>query len=168
MKDDIVELVNSSGLKNARIKIMGQISLQDVIDALNPSVAYKKAIIIATKGDSENSKLNYNKLIETFGAPLDKDVVPANSKSPPKFHIFPVSIVYENGWERRKEIMPLGELVQKELKFIRIFTKARNGEVAPRPIIFLKNKVSVEDVALKIHKQMLKHFRYANVYREGS
>ncbi|MHA1872308.1 MAG: GTPase, partial [Promethearchaeota archaeon] len=93
LKDDIVELVNSSGLKNARIKIMGQISLQDVIDALNPGVAYKKAIIIATKGDSKNSKLNYNKLMETFGAPLDKDVVPADSKSPPKFHIFPVSIV---------------------------------------------------------------------------
>ena len=47
---------------NTVVKIFGQITLEQVVDALMPAMVYKKALIFATKGDLPHTEANFNLL----------------------------------------------------------------------------------------------------------
>ena len=53
--------------------------------------------------------------------------------------------------------------ILKKLDLIRIYTKSKKG-IADRPLV-IKRGATIADVAKKIHKDLYKHFRYANVFR---
>jgi len=60
--EKVKELVNANGIRNAIVKIHGNITLDHIVDALTPSMVYKKAIIIATKGDLPHTENEFDKL----------------------------------------------------------------------------------------------------------
>ncbi|MFH8080451.1 MAG: TGS domain-containing protein [Candidatus Aenigmatarchaeota archaeon] len=53
--------------------------------------------------------------------------------------------------------------IWSKLNLIRIYTKEQGKEPEKKPIIF-KGKATVRDVAKEIHKDFLKHFRFAKVW----
>jgi ribosome-interacting GTPase 1 len=145
--EKIREIVTANGVRNAIVKIYGEISLDDLIDTLNPSVVYKKAMIIATKGDlsyTEDifSKLNHNysnKFPLIIGTSIEKGNFPSD----------------------------FGEIILRYLKKIRIYTMSSGGDIADKPLIMEENS-TVKDAAIRIHKTFYELFDHAIVVREGS
>lgn len=146
LTERIKELVNASGMRNAVVKIYGEITLNEIVDALNPSVVYKKAIIIGTKGDLPQTQKNFEKLKKSY-----------SSK-------FPIII----GTSAIKAEIPedLGEIILEFLGKIKIYTMHK-GIIAEKPLIIDTelNAPLVKDVALKIHKSFYDKFDHAVVIR---
>jgi ribosome-interacting GTPase 1 len=143
----IKEIVHENGIRNAIVKILGKISYDDILDALNPSVVYKKTMILATKGDLPHTEENFEKLKQNYS---DR---------------FPLII----GTSIHKGTFPedFGEEVLKYLNKIRIYTKSIGGRIAQKPLIMDENS-TIKDAAIKIHKSFYELFDHAVVIREGT
>jgi len=144
--EKVKELVNENGIKNAIVKIYGNITIDHIVDALTPSMVYKKAIIIATKGDLPHTEETFDKLKLNYS---DK---------------FPVII----GVSVKKQNFPndFGDIILNFLNKIKIYT-VNAGIVAERPLI-LDRYSTVRDVALKIHKSFFNLFDYAIINRKSA
>jgi ribosome-interacting GTPase 1 len=145
LTEQIKEIVYENGIRNGIVKIYGKISLDNLIDALTPSVVYKKVIILGTKGDLPNTQEIFEKLKKRY-----------SEKFP---IIFGTSI--------QKENFPkdFGEIILKFLKKIRIYTMS-GGIVAEQPLI-MDESPTVKDVALKVHRSFYDSFDHALIIREG-
>ncbi|MFX0028069.1 MAG: GTPase [Candidatus Hermodarchaeota archaeon] len=145
--EKVKEIVHENGIRNAIVKILGPITFDDLVDALTPSVVYKKAIIIATKGDLPYTEESFEQLIREY-----------NDKFP---KIIGISIL-------KKNFPPdFGEIVLSYLKKIRIYTMSTSGKIAEKPLIMDKDS-SIKDAAIKIHKSFFESFDHAVVIREGA
>lgn len=144
--EKVKELVNANGIRNAIVKIHGNITLDHIVDALTPSMVYKKAIIIATKGDLPHTEEQFDKLNLNYS---DK---------------FPVII----GVSVKTAHFPddFGDIILNFLNKIKIYT-VNAGIVAERPLI-LDRYSTVRDVAIKIHKSFFNLFDYAIINRKSA
>lgn len=149
LTERIKELVNASGITNAIVKIYGEITLNQIIDSLNPSVVYKKAIIIGTKGDLPNTEKGFEKLKKAY---LGK---------------FPIII----GTSVKKGEFPedFGDIVLEILGKIKIYTMHK-GVIAKKPLIIDNepNVPTIKDISLKIHKSFYEQFDHAILIRESA
>ncbi|MFW9772974.1 MAG: GTPase [Candidatus Heimdallarchaeota archaeon] len=148
LTERIKEIVAASGIRNAIVKVSGEITLDQVVDALNPSVSYKKAIIIGTKGDLPGTKEQFEKLKKSY---LDKFPAIIGSSIPKKE--FPDNF---------------GEIILNILGKIKIYTMNK-GEVAEKPLVVDSepNMPKIRDIALRIHKRFYDKFDHAVVIRES-
>jgi small GTP-binding protein len=97
--------------------------------------------IIATKGDLPGSRENFEKL---------KDLT--------SLSIHPITIQNQDSLEK------LQEYLFNVMQVLRIYTKPPRGEINRKtPFICLKGTL-VSDIAKKIHKDLLKNFRYAKIW----
>jgi len=145
LTERIKEVVEASGLRNAIVKIFGKITINQVVDALNPAIVYKKCILLGTKGDLPNTQKNYKYLKENYS------------------NIFPL-IIGTSALKREIEL-ELGKAILKFLNKIRIYT-SNKGVVADKPLV-LDAGSTVKDVALRIHKSFYENFDHAILIREG-
>jgi ribosome-interacting GTPase 1 len=145
--EKVKEIVRENGIRNAIVKILGPISLDDLIDALTPSVVYKKALVIATKGDLPYTEEPFDKLTREYS-----DIFPK---------IIGISI------HKKNFPQDFGELILKYLKKIRIYTMSTAGRIAEKPLIMDEHS-SIKDAAIKIHKSFFESFDHAIVIREGA
>jgi len=141
----IKEVVIANGIRNAMIKIYGGLTLAQVVDALTPSVAFKKALLIGTKGDLPYTKDPFIELEQKY---LDK---------------FP--LILGTSISTKKFPQDFGEIVLRFLKKIRIYTM-NSGRVAEKPLILDENP-TIKEVAIKIHRSFYESFDHAIVIREG-
>ncbi|MFX0104900.1 MAG: GTPase [Candidatus Hodarchaeota archaeon] len=146
LTERIKEVVNENGIRNGIVKIYGDITIDNLIDALSPSVVYKKAIILGTKGDLPHTQETFDELRKRYS------------------NKFPLIL----GTSIEKENFPqdFGEMILKFLKKIRIFTMT-GGKVAEKPLIMDNENPTVKDVALKVHRSFFDSFDHAIVIREG-
>ena len=146
LTENIKKVVFENGIRNAVVKLYGKVSISDVVDALDPSVVYKKAIIIGTKGDLPATEDHFDNLEKKYS---DR---------------FQVII----GTSVKKKEFPedFGELILKILEKVKIYTM-HAGEVAEKPLIMDKGSL-VKDVAIKIHRSFYDLFEYAIVIRKGA
>ncbi|MDX1797618.1 MAG: GTPase [Candidatus Lokiarchaeia archaeon] len=146
LTDQIKEIVTENGIRNGIVKVYGKITIDDIIDALIPSIVYKKVILIGTKGDLPHTQDTFEILKREYS---DR---------------FPIIL----GTSIHKDNFPqdFGEIILKVLKKIRIFTMS-NGIVANQPLLMEKG-VTVKEVAEKIHRSFYENFDYAVVIREGA
>ena len=144
--EKVKELVNENGIRNAIVKIYGNITVDHIVDALTPSMVYKKAIIIATKGDLPHTEEAFDKLKLNYSD---------------KFHVI-------IGVSVKKQTFPndFGDIVLNFLNKIKIYT-VNAGIVAERPLI-LDRYSTVRDVAIKIHKSFFNLFDYAIINRKSA
>ena len=144
--EEIKEIVYENGIRNGVVKIYGEITLDNVIDVLTPSVVYKKVIILGTKGDLPYTQETFETLKGKYS---DK---------------FPIIL----GTSFQKENFPtdFGEIILKFLKKIRVFTMS-GGEVADQPLL-MEEGAAVKEVAEKIHRSFYDNFDHAIVIREGA
>ena len=141
-KEDLIDLLHESGIYNSVIRIEGETALDQIREALDESIVYKSALIVANKGDGESSAENYDKLERMYKA---------------RFKIVPVSAVKIIGFAGLKSN------IFDILAIIRVYTKEIGGEVSDRPLILSKG-MTVADVAKKLHKRFLEKFKYAKIF----
>ncbi len=139
---EIMRMLREERIHSAEITVKEPVTLEDFSDVLDESLVWKRAIIIANKGDAPGSRENYERLVKAYGE---------------KFRIIPVSVKIGANLERVKEA--LYELAG----IIRVFTKSP-GEEPAYPPIPMKKGSTVLDVAKKVHKEFAKNFRYARVW----
>ncbi len=146
LTEKIKEIVHEGGLRNAIVRIYGRITLEKVVDALNPSIVYKKAIIIGTKGDLAHTQEVFENLKKLYS------------------ETFPIII----GTSIKKSEFPdnFGEILLKYLDKIRIYTM-NSGIIAEKPLIIDKENATVKEVANKIHRSFVELFDHAIVIREA-
>ncbi|MFX0082241.1 MAG: GTPase [Candidatus Hodarchaeota archaeon] len=145
--EKIKEIIQENGIRNAIVKIYGVITFDDIIDVLTPSVVYKRAMIIATKGDLPHTEEKFEKLKWKYSDKFSKII----------------------GTSVHKKTIPqdFGEIVLKYLKKIRIYTMSSGGDIAEKPIIMEENS-TIKDAAIKIHKSFYESFDHAIVIRESA
>lgn len=146
LTEKIKEIVYASGIRNGIVKLYGRVTLDQIVDALNPSVVYKKVLIIANKGDLPYTQESFEDLKERYS---DK---------------YPLIL----GCSAKKAEISheIGKIVLDFLNKIKVFT-CHKGVIAEKPLI-LDSDASVRDVAIKIHRGFYEKFDHAIVIREGA
>jgi len=144
--EEITNFLNRKRMVNVLVRIWGKVSLDDIELAMDTGVLYKKAVIVATKGDLAGSSENYQKLLNTYVQ---------------RFDIYPISVFKEKGVEEFKEG------IFKSLDVIRIYTREPGNVISDKPLIIEKG-ASVEDVAKKLHTRFIKNFKYARIYGKSA
>jgi ribosome-interacting GTPase 1 len=146
LTEHVKEIVNENGIRNGIVKVYGKITIDDIIDALIPSIVYKKVILIGTKGDLPHTQDTFEILKRKY------------------FDRFPIILgisIHTGNFPQ-----DFGEIILKVLKKIRIFTMS-NGIVANQPLL-MEEGVTVKEVAEKIHRSFYENFDHAIVIREGA
>ena len=147
LTERIREIIHAGGIRNGIVKVFGKINLEQVVDTLNPSMAYKKALILGTKGDLSLTKNSFYDLEDYYSEQ------------------FPLVI----GTSVKKKGIPddFGKIVLKFLSKIKVYTMHK-GEVAEKPLLIDSIQPTVRDVAIKIHRSFLDSFDYATVIRKDA
>lgn len=137
----IKEFLLKEKIHNAIIVFHSETTVEQFQGALDESIAFRPALILATKGDCKNSKENFAVLKSGF----------------PSFDIVPVSAQKEINLEQvRKSIY-------YRLNIIRVYTKTPGEKVAYPPIT-MKPQSTVHEAAGRIHKQFQRNFKYARIW----
>ena len=147
LNEKIKEVVQEAGIRNAVLKIYGEITLDQVVDALTPSVVYKNVIILGTKGDLPHTETTYLNLKNQYSS---------------QFPLIFGTSVKKNNFPNN-----FGDLVLEYLDKIKIYTMNISGKVAEKPLIMDKD-ATVKDVAFRVHKSFKELFDYAIIVREGA
>jgi ribosome-interacting GTPase 1 len=142
---DIEELLRSYRIADAVVKISGEVTLDDVEDAIFQNTIYKPAIVVANKIDLKNSESGLEQ--------LKADV---NSRLP----ITAVSC------EKRFGLENLGATLFEALGIMRVYTKEPNQRHYSRKPFILKKGATVYDLAKDIHSDFKKRFGFAKVWSD--
>ena len=146
LTEHVKEIVNENGIRNGIVKVYGKITIDDIIDALIPSIVYKKVILIGTKGDLPHTQDTFEILKREYSD---------------RFPIILGISIHTGNFPQ-----DFGEIILKVLKKIRIFTMS-NGIVANQPLL-MEEGVTVKEVAEKIHRSFYENFDHAILIREGA
>ncbi|MCD6301461.1 MAG: TGS domain-containing protein, partial [Staphylothermus sp.] len=141
--DDIRRLMESYRLYNVHVKIYGEVTLDDVEQAIFESKLYKPCIVIINKADTDpiRARKHAYKIHEMI----------------PNVPILLASAKYVKGLDK------LGEIIFKMLDLVRVYTKQPNGPIAENPLV-LRRGATIYDVAKSIHKDFVKKFKYAKIW----
>ncbi len=139
---EVMKILRDERIHSAELTVKEPVTLEEIADALDESLVWRRAIIIANKGDAPGSKENYEKLVKAYGD---------------RFRIIPVSA------KRKIQLDKLKDELYELAGIIRVFTKSP-GEEPAYPPVPLKKGSTVMDLAERIHKDFAKNFRYARVW----
>ena len=143
--DEVYEYLENRRITNIIVRFQQPANLQQLIDAMDASVAYVRALIVATKGDAPGSEERFKELQEKYGE---------------RFEIVPISA------EKRENLDKLGLTLYKHLNILRVYTKIPGKKPEKKPIVLPEGSV-VEDAAEKVHKILfVERFRAAVIFRE--
>jgi len=136
----VEDLLRSYKISDAIVRISGEVTLEDVEDAIFESTIYKPTLIVANKLDVKGAERNLRTL---------KKYV--NGKLP----IIPVSC------EKRQGLHELGGALFELLGIIRIYTKEPGMKVDSDHPFALRRGATVNDLAKNIHKDFVSNFLFA-------
>jgi ribosome-interacting GTPase 1 len=136
-------LLRSYRITDAFVKISGEVSLDDVEDAVFESTTYRPAVIVANKLDLPDAEANL-RLLKTY----------VGGKIP----IVAVSC------EKRLGLEKLGGALFEALGVMRVYTKEPSvREVSKNPFT-LKKGATLLDLAKSIHTDFTRDFAFAKVW----
>ncbi len=146
LSEKIKKIVSETGIQNCIVKIYGDFNLAAIYETLNPSLVYKKAIIIATKGDLPHTEQNFERLKNNYS------------------NMFPIII----GSSIEKKVFPdnFGSIILQFLNKIKIYTMDADG-ISDKPLLLDKG-AKVKDAAIKIHRTFVDNFEFATIIREDA
>jgi ribosome-interacting GTPase 1 len=142
---EVEELLKSYRVTDAVVKISGEVTLDEVEDAIFESTTYKAAVIVANKLDLDGARANL-RLLESYVAE--------------KVPIVAVSC------EKRLGLEQLGGVLFKALGIIRVYTKEPSAKEFSRKPFTLKKGATLHDLAKSIHSDFEKDFAFAKVWSE--
>jgi uncharacterized protein len=140
---EVEALLRGYRINDAIVKISGEITLDEIEDAIFESTIYKPALIIANKTDLKGAEANLRRL-----------EAHVNGKLP----IIAVSC------EKRRGLEQLGEELFKTMEIIRIYTKEPGNKLPSSNPFTLKRGATLQDLAKSIHGEFVKEFAFARVW----
>ena len=140
---DVEELLRQYKVHDAIVRISGEVSLDDVEDAVFESTIYKPAVIVANKLDLKGAQANLRQL-KTF----------VNGKLP----------IVAMSCENKVGLQEVGKALFGSLGIIRIYTKEPGMRVHSDHPFALKKGATVNELAKNIHKELLSNFMFAMVW----
>lgn len=142
---DVEQLLRSYRIVDAVVKISGEVTLDDVEDAIFEITIYKPAIVVANKADLALSKLSLSQLQAYVGNRLPVIAVSCEK-----------SVGLEN----------IGRALFQSLSIMRVYTKEPGQrEYSEKPFI-LKSGAAVYDLAKDIHSDFKRRFGFAKVWSD--
>ncbi len=144
-EDDVRKLLQSYRIYNAEVKIIGDVSLEDVERAIYERITYKPTLIVLNKADIVSDK--YSAKVELL-----------IRRALPTVPVIKVSVARGDG------VKDIPKILFKITKIIRVYTKEPNSsKPSPEPLI-LKEGATVEDAVRKIREEFLRYFKYARIW----
>ena len=144
--EEVKEFLQARRITNIIVRFQKPATFQQLVDALDTSVAYVRALVIATKGDVQGSVARFKELEEKYGS---------------RFDIVPVSA------EKRENLDGMSWALYHHLDILRVYTKIPGKQRERKPIVLPEGSV-VEDAAGKVHKELfIDRFRSATIIREN-
>ncbi|MGQ4910938.1 MAG: GTPase [Candidatus Thorarchaeota archaeon] len=144
--DEVKEFLKARRITNVIVRFQKPATFQQLVDAMDSSVAYVRAMIVATKGDAEGSQARYHELEEKYAD---------------RFDIVPVSA------QRGENLDSMSWAFYQHLDILRVYTKIPGKQRENKPIVLPEGSV-VEDAARKVHKALfVERFRSAVIIREN-
>jgi ribosome-interacting GTPase 1 len=142
---DVEALLRSYRIGDAVIKISGEVSLDEIEDAVFESTTYRPAVVVANKLDVADADAGLERL-EGFVAGR-----------------LPVVAV---SCEKKQRLEQLGQVLFSVLDIIRVYTKQPGArEPSQRPFT-LQRGATLADLARNIHSDFERDFSYARVWAE--
>ena len=140
---DVEDLLRGYKISDAIVRISGDVSLDDVEDAIFESTIYKPALVVANKLDLKGAQANL-RVLKRY----------VNGKLP----VIAVSC------ERKIGLDELGSALFESLGVIRIYTKEPGMKVHSDHPFALRRGATVNDLAKNIHKEFVVNFLFAMVW----
>jgi ribosome-interacting GTPase 1 len=142
---DVKKLLESYRVGDAIVKITGEVTLDDVEDAIFESTTYRPAVVVANKLDAEGAEVNLERL-EDFVA----------GRAP----VVAVSCEKKMGLER------LGAVLFSTLGVIRVYTKQPGTREPTQHPFTLRRGATLADLARSIHTDFERDFAFARVWAD--
>ncbi len=139
----VKSILNEYGIHNANVIIREEVTSEKLIDVLENNRVYIPYIVVINKIDMCNEELL------------------SNLKSRFKDAIF-ISAEKDIGIEKLKEA------IFTNLNFIRVYTKPLGGKPDLDEPMMLRKGATVKEVCLKLHRDLLKNFKYALVWGKSA
>ena len=140
---EVETILRECKINDAIVKISGEVSLEDIEDAIFQTTMFKPTLIVANKIDIQGSEANLRELERHVKG---------------KLPLIAISCEKKLGMEK------LGDTIFSTLEVIRIYTKEPNKrEPSTRPFT-LKRGATLQDLAKSIHGEFIKNFAYARVW----
>jgi ribosome-interacting GTPase 1 len=140
--DDVRKLLESYRIFNAHVKVYGEVSLDDIEQAIFEGVVYKPTVVFINKAD-----------LNPVATKLATDV----GRVLPGVPVIVGSAMTGEGFDL------IAPKLYEALEIIRVYTKAPNAPPSQRPLV-LRKHATVRDVAKSIHSELLENFLYARVW----
>jgi ribosome-interacting GTPase 1 len=140
---DVEDLLRAYKISDAIVRISGDVTLDDVEDAIFETTIYKPAVVVANKLDLKGAQASL-RVLKRY----------VNGKLP----------VVAMSCERKEGLDELGRALFDSLGVIRVYTKepGSRGETG-RPFA-LKRGATINDLAKSIHKEFVSNFLFAMVW----
>jgi ribosome-interacting GTPase 1 len=144
--EEVREYLKARRITNIIVRFQKPATFNQLVDAMDASVAYVRAMVVATKGDSQGSEARFKELEEKYGK---------------RFDIIPVSV------EASENLDGMSWAFYEHLDILRVYTKIPGKQREDKPIVLPEGSV-VEDAASKVHKELfVERFRSAVILREN-
>ena len=140
---DVEKMLRSYRINDAIVRISGEVSLDDVEDAIYENTIYKPAVIVANKLDLKGAQANLRVL---------------------KTHVDGKLPIVAMSCENRTGLDELGRELFTSLGIIRIFTKEPGMKTHSEHPFVLRKGATVNELAKNIHKELYSNFMFAMVW----
>ena len=142
--DEVMEYLRARRVSNIIVRFQKEATFEQLTDAMDASVAYVRAMVVATKGDATGSEARFQEL---------------ESKYSERFDIVPVSA------EKNENLDGMSWALYEHLDILRVYTKIPGKKSENKPIVLPAGSV-VQDAAGKVHKELfVERFRSAVILR---
>ena len=140
---EVEDLLRSYKIVDAIVRISGEVTLEDVEDAIFESTIYKPTFVVANKLDVKDAQVNLRIL---------------------KRHVNGKIPVIAVSCERKIGLDDVGKAIFEALDVIRIYTKEPGMRVHSNHPFALRRGATVNDLAKNIHKELVSNFLFAMVW----
>jgi len=144
--EEVMEYLRARRVTNIIVRFQKPATFDQLVDAMDSSVAYVRAMVIATKGDAQGSHARFKELEEKYSN---------------RFDIIPISA------HKKENLDGMSWALYEHLDILRVYTKIPGKKRENKPIVLPEGSV-VEDAARKVHKELfVERFRSAVILREN-
>jgi len=140
---EVEDLLRNYHISDAIVKISGDVTLDDIEDAVFETTTYKPAVIVANKADLPDALANLQ-ILRTY----------VNGKLP----------IVVMSCERKLGMDELGKALMESLGIIRVYTKEPGSRKPTGRPFSLKRGTTIGDLAKNIHKEFISNFMFAMVW----
>jgi small GTP-binding protein len=141
----IKEMLRVSGIHNGRITIREKDLTEDqLIDVLNGNRVYLNSLTVLNKIDLVNQGF-----VREIQSKIGSNFIPISA-------------------DANINIDALKEAIYHKLDFIRIYMRPKRGEIDYREPMIIRNGSTVADVCNKVHRNMIKDFRFAQIWGKSA